>query len=1206
MARPVESILFSPKLLKGKSLGLIFPALSLSILLASTTLTLAHKELRPHSRPSRQASDSGAVIEQDTSVSPLEPGKPIERELTAGETHAYTLTLSAGQYAQVLVDQRGINVAVTAFAPDGKKIVEYDMFAIGDAEVVSLTAETATSYRLEVRAPERDAPKGRYEIKLKELRAATEQDQSLIAADRLIAEGILLRKQPAAASWRTAIDRYQQSIPLCQSAKNPACEAVALYLISGAYIALGEKQKAFDFANHALPLAHAAAGRPGEEDHRIGIRVEANTLDAIGQIHIEFGDKKKALELFNQALPLRQASGDHVGEVNTVNNIGMAYGYMGEGRKALEFFERASLLVRALGDIKSEASVLNNMCVVNSNLGEYKKALGFCNRVLSIRRGLADRQGEALVLNNIGTVHSSLGEYQEALDSHNQALAIYQDSHNRHSEAITLNNIAWVYGTLGEYQQAIGIYNRAAELLRGLGDRYREAVALGNIAANYAKLGEYQKALAIGLQVLPMRVEVHDQEGEANTLAQIANCYQNLGERQKALNYYDKALAGFRALGKQRLLVTTLDHLGAFYRDLGEPQKAMAYLGEGLQVSRTIGDRNGEAGVLANIALVERDRGNLVEARTQIEEALKAVESLRINVKSHQLRTSFFASVRRYYEFNINLLMRLDKERPSRGFGDAALEASERARARSLLELLTEAGAEIRAGVDPSLIERERVLRQSISDRADNQTRLLSGEHTEGQATAAAQEMDALTTEYEQVQAQIRQTSPQYAALTRPVPLSLKEIQSGLLDQETVLLEYALGEEKSFLWAVTPGSMNSYELPGRAEIEAAARRVYDLITAPDHLVPNESLEQRRKRLDQADAEYPVAAAVLSRILLGPAASELKDKRLLIVGEGVLQYVPFAALPEPAAAAGQSSETKTTAGERQPANARRTANAAQQIEERFTPLVVHHEIVSLPSASVLEVLRREAKQRARPSKALAVFADPVFDTGDSRLALAKNRPAANNETAPSSEVRRSAEESGLNGFPRLRFSRQEADQIMRFASRTQSLEALDFAANRAVAISPQLQQFRIVHFATHGLINNQHAELSGIVLSLVDERGQAQNGFVRLYDVYNMNLKAELVVLSACQTALGKDIKGEGLVGLTRAFMYAGATRVMASLWQTEDRSTAVLMDRFYEGMLGDHLSPAAALRNAQVSMWKDKRWRQPRYWAAFTLQGEWK
>jgi CHAT domain-containing protein len=168
------------------------------------------------------------------------------------------------------------------------------------------------------------------------------------------------------------------------------------------------------------------------------------------------------------------------------------------------------------------------------------------------------------------------------------------------------------------------------------------------------------------------------------------------------------------------------------------------------------------------------------------------------------------------------------------------------------------------------------------------------------------------------------------------------------------------------------------------------------------------------------------------------------------------------------------------------------------------------------------------------------------------------------------------------------------------------EALDFAASRANATSAELGQYQIVHFATHGLINNRHPELSGIVLSLVDEQGRTQNGFLRLYEIYNLKLAADLVVLSACQTAVGEEIKGEGLLGLTRGFMYAGAPRVVATLWQVDDRATAELMRRFYQKMLGEGLRPAAALKAAQVSMQSDSRWRSPHYWAAFTLQGEWK
>src|SRR5207244_13170327 len=172
---------------------------------------------------------------------------------------------------------------------------------------------------------------------------------------------------------------------------------------------------------------------------------------------------------------------------------------------------------------------------------------------------------------------------------------------------------------------------------------------------------------------------------------------------------------------------------------------------------------------------------------------------------------------------------------------------------------------------------------------------------------------------------------------------------------------------------------------------------------------------------------------------------------------------------------------------------------------------------------------------------------------------------------------------------------------------QGMQALDFKASRATVMSPVLGQYRMVHFATHGLVDSKHPELSGLVLSLVDEQGRPQNGFLGLQDIYNLNLPAELVVLSACETGLGKSIQGEGLVGLTRGFMYAGATRVVASLWKIDDLATAELMKQFYQGMLGrEHLSPAAALRAAQLAMLKKRNREAPYYWAAFSLLGEWK
>jgi CHAT domain-containing protein len=1189
MSRPFQPTLVSSRPLHCTRLRYI-PYFGLVLLLISTTSALGR---HGRSRPNTQS--------QDSEVRSLEPGKPIEREIAGGETHVYQLTLAAGQYARVAVDQRRINVAVAAFDPDGKKITDEDWFAIGDAELVSFIAESAKTYRLEVRAPDKAATKGSYEIKIKDLRAVTEREKNTVAGERLLAEGYQLLGQPAPESWQKGIEKYQQSLPFWQAAKEPAWEATTLYLIGYAYLSMRDKQKAFEFLNRSLPVAEASAKSDDEERKRLGIKVEVMAFNYTGLAQVEFGDRRKALELFQQALAFARELNDQARELDTLNYLASTHQMMGDLRQALDYSNQARRIASAVGDRYKESTLLSNMCVIKSDLGEYRQAIEFCNQALAIRRELKSRVGEATVLNNIGAAYSGQGEYQQSLDFYLSAYAIHKELGSRRDQGIALNNIGYMYATLGEYQKAIDTYTDALPLFRADNDQFREGTVLGNIAAAYALQKDFHKALELNQQVLQLRRAARSSDGEAVTLKNIGDCYSNLGDKQKALDYFQQAVDLQRKVGNQRQLAIALGNVGSVYRDIGQYQKALDYLNEALRISRTIGDPNNESSSLALIAGTERDRGDLTAAKDRIDEALAAVESVRVNLKSQQLRASYFASVRKYHEFNINLLMRLDKAHPAEGFAAAALRASEKSRARSLLEMLNEASAEIRQGLDPALVERERILRQTISDKADRQTRMLSSSHTEAQATEAAKELDALTNDFEQLEARIRQISPRYAALTQPLPLSAKEIQSQLLDDDTVLLEYALGENKSFVWVVTPTSLKSFELPKQAEIETAARKVYDLITAADHIVPNESPESRRKRLDQADAEYPVVSAALSRILLAPLASELKRKRLLIVGEGALQYVPFAALPEPVAPLAADNAVQTEQN-----HPRQMSGATLRASEDPEPLVLRHEIITLPSASVLAVLRQEAADRQRPPKTVAIFADPVFDARDSRVAIGKTKPDSGTETPAAGELRRSAAESGLIDFARLRFSRQEAEQIVRMASASKSLEALDFAANRAAATDRNLQQYRIVHFATHGLVNNQHAQLSGIVLSLVDERGQPQNGFLRLYEIYNLHLKSDLVVLSACQTALGKDIKGEGLIGLTRAFMYAGATRVVASLWQTEDRSTATLMGHFYEGMLAQGLSPAAALRSAQVSMWKDKRWHQPRYWAAFTIQGEWK
>jgi CHAT domain-containing protein len=371
----------------------------------------------------------------------------------------------------------------------------------------------------------------------------------------------------------------------------------------------------------------------------------------------------------------------------------------------------------------------------------------------------------------------------------------------------------------------------------------------------------------------------------------------------------------------------------------------------------------------------------------------------------------------------------------------------------------------------------------------------------------------------------------------------------------------------------------------------------ELLTAPQSQ-PGDTEAKYQARVKEAGERYWTQAAELSRMLLGPVASRLGRKRLAIVADGALQYIPFAALPAPSSGSGEG------------------LNSGAEPQ----PLCIEREIVSLPSASTLATLRREIAGRKPAEKSLAVLADPVFADDDTRVRRNVGKAGAKGETrsAHSDEtdigflqMTRSGRETGVigaeAGFGRLLSTRHEAEAILSLVPERERMQALDFEASRTSAFRPELGEYRIIHFATHGLLNNIHPELSGIVLSLVDESGQPQDGFLRLQDIYNLKLPVDLVVLSACQTGLGKEIKGEGLIGLARGFMYAGAPRIVASLWKVDDRATSELMKRFYQGMLGpEALRPAEALRQAQLSIWKEKQWRAPYYWAAFVLQGEWK
>jgi CHAT domain-containing protein len=1034
----------------------------------------------------------------------LVPGTPLEDALRGGETHAYQISLSAGQFLHLTVDQEGIDVTVYLLGPDSQPVATMNT-PNGDygAEPIAVIAPTSGNYRLEVRAPDKAAPSGHYKITVIGLRDPTPTDREHVAAESAFSEAyVKLRPQRTAEARRKAIEKFQVALRFFQSAGDLHRQAWTLYIVGLLYAESGEFRTATNYASQTLPLFHSV--------------------------------------------------GDSIGEGGSLNLLGGMSDVLGELNRALGYYRQALLLVR---------------------VGQ-------------------SRSMEASILNNIGKVYSSLSEWQKGIEYYKEALALFRAAGSQGLEATALHNIGMSYLGLGETEKTLDYLQQSLPLRRAAGDKAGEADTLTNIGSTYALMARPREAIVYYNQALPLRLAVGDRRGEGITLDYLGVAYSLMGEQAKALGYHQQALERHRAAKSLRTEAIALGNMGHVYNVLRDRQKAIEFHREALTIFRTIGDRQNEAKMLQGLARSERDSGDFTEARKDIEKALSLTEALRANVSSQQLRASYFASQRDPYELYIDLLMELHRLKPTEGHDAEALQASERGRARSLTEMLNEAHVDIREGVGADLVKRERELSQSLNAKAQRQIQLTAQKGIKQEIETLKKEISALEDEYQQVQVAIRKASPAYAALTQPQPLGLKEIQAQL-DPGTILLEYSLGEERSYVWAVTQNSLKTYELPKREQIEHAARRVYELLTAHSQSKAGETPQQKQARIAQADSQLINASKELSEMVLGPIGSELAAERLVVVADGALQYVPFSAL---SVVSGQSSVAQRG----------RTNNGAPSV---YRPLIQDHEIISLPSASALAIQRQGLANRKPAANAVAVIADPVFSASDERIAALARTPATKQVSVDGSAntriIEHLADDSGLV-IRRLKFTRQEADQILAEAPRAKSFRAIDFKANRMTATGGELSKYRYVHFATHGYIDSERPDLSAIVLSLVDEKGKPQDGFLRANEIYNLRLPAELVVLSACETGLGKEIKGEGLVGLTQGFMYAGARRVVVSLWNVNDKATAELMARFYRGMLKENKTPAAALRVAQVEMSRQRQWQSPYYWAAFVLQGEWK
>ena len=966
--------------------------------------------------------------------------------------------------------------------------------------------------------------------------------------DRLFAEAEQLRLTYQKSASQGAIAKYRQAMEAWTRRGDRQSAAKAGLGIGASYEQLGRLRESLENYQAALALAQESPDRV----------LESETLSAVGVAQALAAEREevfdRAREHCQRAIELARGAENGRAEAQALNCLGEVAYYRFRPEVALDLYRQAGRIWDSLGDQRGRAQTELYQGHVYSDLSRFDQARASFDRARSIWTSLGDEREQAIVLVADGRLRLRLGEYQDSLNKFDAALTLLRPMGDAVWEGSALTGIARVYLDLAETSSALKHWERALQIFETTGLKQIAVDVLMSLGTTYLTAGDDARALSRFERALALSNELGIERWQAVALRSIGVVYLFRQRPNDAGEYLEKSLTAQRSVDDPRLEGETRADLGEVRVLLGQPQLAAQSFDAALALGRTAGDRVTQARGLFGLARVSARLGDLDGALKHVEQALSVADSLRSATEDRDLRASYLASVYRYSEFHMDVLMRLHGARPGTPLGPAAFEASERARARSLLDGLSEAGVDLRQGVDPELLKREQALKRTFDDWAERQARGVSAATPDRGATAPAEEYKDLEERYGQLQAEIRSKSPRYAGLVQPRPLRLDEIQRDVLDDHTVLLEYALGEERSYLWIVSRQDHAGFELPPREQIERAARRAYERLTA--RLAIAGDARTQRQRAAEADAEYWTEASHLSQVLLGPVASQLAGKRLLVVADGALQYLPFAALPVPG-------------GRGEP-----------------VPMVVEHEIVSLPSASVLALLRREARGRIAPPKAVAVLADPVFEADDPR------QP----EPGPV--------QNGDPGLPRLVATRQEADAILASAPGGMSLRATGFEASRTTAMSPQLAQYRIVHFATHGVFNNASPDRSGIALSMFDERGQPQDGFLRLHDVYGLQLSAELVVLSACDTALGKQVKGEGLVGVVRGFLYAGAKRVAASLWRVDDEATGDLMRVFYKEMLEKGKTPSDALRQAQLSLRRERRWREPFYWAAFVLQGE--
>ena len=931
--------------------------------------------------------------------------------------------------------------------------------------------------------------------------------------------------------------------------------------------------------------------------HDAGEDVQAaRAWNRAGRFQLQLNRPAEALVTYRQALNVLRRTRDPQTQIDSLNGLGNTYKHMSRYPEANSLLQQAILLSDRNSYIegKAEALLIRPYCLPNK-----AEALQTAEQSLQLWQSLNHKLGQAEAYMVIGEHQMIQNNLNEATRNYETARKLWEELQIPNQGAEALINLGFIEQRKGAWQAALSFYFQAQPLiveeaaepymmgqikagiaeafiesglpLAGL-DWYREALEVyrqtndpgpvigmqWGIGTAHYFLGNYSEALAvlktaraeaIGIKRFMLAALCDDFAGRS---------YFEMHDYPAALSHYRAALEGFTKSGNPMEAARTVALMGRVYQQQGDFKTGEAHYLKALASFEKLSDQLNESATLYALGALELEQNSVDDAEKYLLQSIKMTENLRRVSFSADLTAAFSARVHERYEKYIDCLMRKHRVSQSQDVVREAFETNELARARSLAELLRATQANLFPGLDPELAAQEKRLRGYLNDNENAKIRMLSNKKYEtSKLKALDSEYQQLKAEYDQIIQNIRSRNKGYERVIQPRAWDLSRIQQQVVaDDQTVLLEFSLGEQKSYLWAVTRSGITSYELPNEEQINKVAGRVHKLLSTTP--------------LNDNDTELSSAVQDLARIILWPAAEHLNNHRLIVVPDGVLNYIPFQILPSP------SSDG---------------------------PLVADKEIINAPSASTLGELQQEAVERQPATNVLAAFGDPVF-AGDY-----KAKDTANNGIT-TAQLRSALRDNDFNDqtldptvLNRLFHAKRELDSLREVAGE-RSLIVREYDATRERFLSTDFTQFEILHLVTHGYYNPKHPENSGFVLSDINRDQKHLQGFIGLREIYELRAPVLLVVLSACQTALGENVRGEGIMGMTRGFMHAGASSVVASLWEVDDRATAELMKLFYSNMLQHGMKTGEALRAAQNSIRQRPEWRAPHYWAAFTLQGE--